>query len=206
MVKKFGVLNDIDKELAKRNTYQGFKTSILNKVRQLITTIVRDNDIVVDATIGNGKDTLFLSNIVKNGKIFGFDIQKEALENTKKLLDENNIINYELFNVSHELILDKLNEYKNKISLVLFNLGYLPNGDKTITTNYKSTIKAIDDSLKLLNNKGIIITVIYPGHEEGLIESIKIKEYLNKLENYNINEYHNTNNESAPYLISISKR
>ena len=206
LVKKFGVLNDIDKELAKRNTYQGFKTSILNKVRQLITTIVRDNDIVVDATIGNGKDTLFLSNIVKNGKIFGFDIQKEALENTKKLLDENNIINYELFNVSHELILDKLNEYKNKISLVLFNLGYLPNGDKTITTNYKSTIKAIDDSLKLLNNKGIIITVIYPGHEEGLIESIKIKEYLNKLENYNINEYHNTNNESAPYLISISKR
>ncbi|MBQ7141118.1 MAG: TIGR01212 family radical SAM protein [Bacilli bacterium] len=206
LVKKFGVLNDIDKELSRRNTYQGFKTSILNKVRQLINYVVRNNDIVVDATVGNGKDTLFLSNIVKTGKIFGFDIQKEAIENTKKLLDENNITNYELFNISHEYIFDKLYKFENKISLILFNLGYLPNGDKNITTNYKSTIKAIDNSLKLLNNKGIIIIVIYPGHDAGLKESIKIKEYLDSLDGYTINEYHNTDNEIAPYLISISKR
>ena len=97
-----------------------------------------------------------------------------------------------------------LNDYLGKVSLVLFNLGYLPNGDKSITTNYESTILAIEDSFKLIHKMGMILIVIYPGHENGKLESIKIHEYL---DNNNINyiEYHNTNNPIAPYTtINIS--
>lgn len=204
LIKKFGVLNDIDKELNKRNTYQGFKTSVLNKVRQLADYIIKSNDIIIDATCGNGKDTLFLSKLIPNGHIFGFDIQEIAINNTKKLLDENNINNYTLFNCSHELISSKLKYYKGKISFIIYNLGYLPNGNENITTTYKSTISSIKQSLDLINKKGIIVITVYPGHNEGNKESNKLRSYLKTIENeYNIMEYHNTDNSDAPYVIYI---
>lgn len=200
LTKKFGVLNDIDKELVRRNTYQGFNLSILNKVRQLISNNTKSNDLVIDATVGNGNDTLFLSDIVKTGHVFGFDIQDEAIENTNKLMILNDKKNYTLFKVSHEFMDEVLNLYINKISTIVFNLGYLPNGDKTITTNYSSTIKAITSAYKLLNSKGLIIVVIYPGHKNGLEESAKLKEL-----NYDIKYYYNTGDPKAPYAITIKK-
>ncbi len=207
LVKKFGVLNEIDKELERRNTFQGFNTSILNTFRKLAIENIKNNDIVIDATCGNGKDTLFLSKLIPNGKIFAFDIQESAINNTKELLDKNNINNYKLFNMSHDKFDKVLNDYKNKISFITYNLGYLPNGDKSITTTYKSTIKSIKQSLELLNNKGIIVITIYPGHSAGYIESEKIKEFINKINNkYIIKSFHNTDNNIAPYIISIEKR
>ena len=203
LTKKFGVLNEIDKELKRRNTYQGFNRSILNKVNQIIENNVKSNDIVVDMTVGNGNDTLFLSKIVNKGFVYGFDIQKDAINNTKKLLDKNNIINYKLFNESHDNIDIILKDYIGKISLILFNLGYLPNGNKNITTKKETTLNALKKSINMLNNKGIILIVIY-SHKEGKEEEKEIKKYL-KENNINYNEYHNTDNKDAPYLIEIKK-
>ena len=203
LTKKFGVLNEIDKELKRRNTYQGFNRSILNKVNQIIENNVKPNDIVVDMTCGNGNDTLFLSKIVKKGFVYGFDIQKKAITNTKKLLNENNISNYKLFNTSHDNIDKYLKDYIGKISLILFNLGYLPNGNKSITTKKETTLNAIKKAIKMLNNKGIILIVIY-SHKEGKEEEKEILRYL-KDNNIKYNEYHNTDNKNAPYLIEIEK-
>lgn len=203
LTKKFGVLNEIDKELKRRNTYQGFNRSILNKVHQIIENNIKPNDIVIDMTCGNGNDTLFLSNIVKKGFIYGFDIQDTAINNTKKLLDDKNIDNYKLFNESHDKIDITLKDYIGKISLIIFNLGYLPNGNKNITTKSITTLNALKKSLKMINNKGIILIVIY-SHEEGKKEEKDIKKYLIN-NNIKYNEYHNTINEEAPYLIEIKK-
>ena len=203
LIKKFGVLNEIDKELKRRNTYQGFRRNILNKVNQICANNLKTNDIAIDMTVGNGNDTLSLSKLVSKGFVYGFDIQEVAINNTKKLLDKNNISNYKLFNDSHENIDKYLDNLKGKISLILFNLGYLPNGNKNITTNSKSTVKALIKSIDMLNNKGIILIVIY-SHEEGKKEEKEIKNYLNK-NNIKYNEYHNTDNINAPYLIEIKK-
>ena len=198
-LKKVSVLNDIDKELKRRGTYQGFNKCILNRVRLICERLIKKEDIVVDATCGNGNDTLMLSKLAK--KIFAFDIQTEAINNTKRLLDKNNVTNVTLINDSHEKIDGILNEFSGKISLILFNLGYLPGGNKSITTNHKSTLKAIKNGLKLLNKKGRILVTCYP-HEEGKKESSEIIKYLNNNHiNYNI--YHNTDNENAPFLIEI---
>lgn len=204
ITKKFSVLNDIDKELKRRNTYQGFNLSILNKARSLMETNLKENDLVIDATIGNGKDSNFLLNKIKKGYLFGFDIQEKALENTNNLLKEN-YKNYKLYKTSHENMYKILKEYKNKISLIIFNLGYLPKENKEITTTYKTTIKAIKEGLKLLNNKGHIVITIYPGHKEGKKESIEIEKYLKTLKDYKIETYKNTDNETAPYVIHIKK-
>lgn len=204
LTKKFGVLNEIDKELVRRNTYQGFNRSILNRVKNIAENNLKPNDLVIDMTTGNGKDTLFLCKLVNKGHVFGFDIQKKAISNTEKLLKENNIKNYSLFNESHENVDITLKDYKNKISLILFNLGYLPNGDKSITTNHISTLNALKKAQNMLNNKGIILIVLYP-HEEGKNEELEIKKYLNK-NNINYNEYHNTDNPNAPFLIEIKEQ
>ena len=203
LTKKFGVLNDIDKELKRRDTYQGFNKSILNKVRQIIDKTLKENDIAVDMTTGNGNDTLYLCNILNKGSVFGFDVQRDAINNTDKLLKDNKKENYKIFNKSHENINVTLKDYKGKISLILFNLGYLPNGDKNIMTNHISTVNAIENSFEMLNNKGIILIVIYP-HEEGKKEGTYIKKYLED-KNINYNEYHNTDNIDAPYLIEIKR-
>ena len=203
LTKKFGVLNDIDKELKRRDTYQGFNKSILNKVRQIIDKTLKENDIAVDMTTGNGNDTLYLCNILNKGSVFGFDVQSAAINNTDKLLKDNKKENYKIFNESHENINVTLKDYKGKISLILFNLGYLPNGNKKIMTNHISTVNAIKNSFEMLNNKGIILAVIYP-HEEGKKEGTYIKKYLED-NNINYNEYHNTDNINAPYLIEIKR-
>ena len=200
-LKKVSVLNDIDKELKKRDTYQGFNKSILNRVNLIYNRFIKPGDIVVDATCGNGNDTLILCNLSK--KVFTFDIQKDAINNTDKLLKYNNKNNYELINDSHEYIDKYLKEYIGKISLITFNLGYLPNGNKSIMTNYKSTLNAIKNGLTLLNKKGIILVTCYP-HKEGKKESNTILNYL-KNNNIEFKIYKNTDNINAPFLIEIKK-
>lgn len=200
-LKKVSVLNDIDKELKKRETYQGFNKSILNRVNLIYEKFIKPGDIVVDATCGNGNDTLALSKLAK--EVYAFDIQTGAINNTKEILKKNERNNVTLINDSHEYIDKYLKEYKNKISLITFNLGYLPGGNKKIMTNHKTTINAIKKGLNLLNKKGIILVTCYP-HEEGKKEAKEIINYLtdNKIA-YKI--YRNTNNNNAPFLIEIKE-
>lgn len=200
-LKKVSVLNDIDKELKKRGTYQGFNKSILNRVGLIYEKFIKPGDIVVDATCGNGNDTLTLSRLAK--EVYAFDIQPDAIKSTKKSLNKNNINNVKLINDSHENLDKYLDNYEGKISLITFNLGYLPGGNKSIITNHNSTMTAIEKGLNLLNKKGIILVTCYP-HEEGKKESKEIITYLdnNKI-NYKI--YANTNNKNAPFLIEIKK-
>ena len=189
----------ISEEFARRKTFQGFNRSILNMVKKICLENVTDKDITVDMTVGNGYDTLFLAGISK--KVFGFDIQNIAIENTSKLLKENNAYNYELFNVSHDKINGVLKKYKRNIKLILFNLGYLPCGDKSITTKHESTLKAVINSLDMLDGNGFILIVFYP-HPEGKLEAKVVLDYL-KQNNIGYKEYRNTINEEAPYLVVI---
>ncbi|MBQ6816901.1 MAG: methyltransferase domain-containing protein, partial [Bacilli bacterium] len=101
----------------------------------LIKEHIEENSIVIDATCGNGFDTLFLAGLVPSGKVIAYDIQENAINNTKELTKDFNNIEYHL--ESHE------NIKVVNCRAVLFNLGYLPNGDKTITTNATSTLNAV---------------------------------------------------------------
>ena len=185
--------------------------NILTFAKTLIKSCTNEGDYVVDATIGNGNDTLFLSKIVKDkGHVFGFDIQSQALTNTRLLLEKNNCTNVTLFNVSHELIKEVIPEkYHGHISCGIFNLGYLPRGDKTITTNKTSTIKAIEALLSILKTNGIIILVIYSGHPEGKIEKEALLQYTKKLDQrkYQVLMYRFINQiNDAPFIIAIERR
>lgn len=198
--------NLINEELLVRNAYQGFKTNIINYCHQLILNQIKPNDIVIDATCGNGQDTLFLARLVPHGHVYGFDIQTTALLKTKQLLTKNHFKNYTLFSISHSKMLELLPALQNKINIITFNLGYLPHGNKQITTQPETTIKALNASLKLLKRGGLCLIVVYRGHQTGFNESIILKAYLKTLnKKFKINYYYNTTNKKAPYLITIKK-
>ena len=158
----------------------------------------------LDATCGNGFDTLYMANLLKEkGHIDSYDIQQVALDITKEKLESNNITNVSLINNSHEFINPK------NYDLAVFNLGYLPNADKSITTHYKSSLKAIKLlTEEIINNSDLLIIIcIYPGHEEGKLESLYIDEYVKTLDSkkYLVCKYLNYNRPLSPYIISICK-
>lgn len=165
-------------------------------------------DIAVDATAGNGHDTKFLAELVKDrGKVYAFDVQKKAINNTKKLLNKNNLMNrVELIQNSHE----NLDKYiSQKITAVVFNLGYLPGGNKEVITKAKSTILAVKNSIKLLKKAGIIILVIYSGHPGGVSEKQEIIDFTNNLDykKYNVLNYRFLNQPGTPpEIVAIKKR
>ena len=163
---------------------------------------IKNSDICVDATCGRGNDTLFLAKTSK--KVYAFDIQKEAINASKELLkDYENVI---FINDSHENVFEYVSE---DINIAMFNLGYLPKGDKSITTKSPSTINSIDAILKRLAVNGIVSVVCYPGHQEGYIESKELLEYLREInqKDYDIIRYDFINQiNNPPYCIVIERK
>lgn len=159
-------------------------------------------DTAIDATCGNGYDTLFLAKVVtEKGIVHAYDIQESAIIKTKDLTkDYHNIV---FHHTSHEFI-----DIDN-ISAVIFNLGYLPNGDKSITTMSNSTKNAVLNLLTKYekNPNMLIIIVVYPGHNEGFKESEWLNEYLSDLESsFVVSKYQPINQHKAPYILLITKK
>ncbi|MBU0468450.1 MAG: class I SAM-dependent methyltransferase [Candidatus Omnitrophica bacterium] len=185
-----------------------FLNRSLNIAKMIISQKLTEGDIAVDATSGNGNDTLFLANIVGcKGKVYSFDIQDKAIENTKRLLENNNISNsVEIVHDGHEFI-DKY--VKEKVKVVVFNLGYLPGSDKKISTKAETTILAIKKSLDLLVEGGLILLVVYYGHPTGTYEKEEVCAYSAKLDKQKYNVFHlefTNQDNNPPILIGIEKR
>ena len=174
------------------------------RVNDLVKIIIDQKKyakIAADMTVGKGNDSKYILDNTSVEKLYGFDIQKEAEIAAKSLIgdDDKFIFNLE----SH----DKVDKFiKEGLDLVVYNLGYLPGGDKEITTKYDSTIKSLEITLGLLNPEGLIIITIYPGHPAGKIESEKIEKYLEKLDTkkYAVMKlaYQNRPN-NPPYIIIV---
>ena len=95
-----------------------------------------------------------------------------------------------------------------KICVGMFNLGYLPGGDKTITTMHKTTLPAIEAAIDILDNDGGILIAVYPGHAEGAIEGELITEMLSKLDRRKIcvSKLQIINSPTSPFFFLIEKR
>ncbi|WP_297136616.1 class I SAM-dependent methyltransferase [Terrisporobacter sp.] len=188
------------------------RAKYINKITEVnklfLDKIINKDDIVIDATMGNGYDTIYLSRLVgENGKVYAFDVQEEALKSTRKKIEKENMNN------RVELILDgheNLDIYvKDQVACVVFNLGYLPRAKHQIITKPDTTLEAIKKSLNLLKPNGVISIAIYTGHEGGMEEKNYISEYLNHLDQNEFNVLHMefTNQiNNPPELILIEKK
>lgn len=151
---------------------------------------LKPGDIVVDATCGNGHDTLFLSQILLSdpeSTIFAFDIQPEAILNTENLLKNNlshDHFRRVLLNRRSHLELTAV-PYPFSPRLIVYNLGYLPGGKKDLTTKVDTTLESVKMSLQLLADDGAISITCYPGHEEGAKEEKALITFTESLPSQN---------------------
>ena len=149
----------------------------------IVQAYVHPGDTVVDATCGNGHDTLRLArmlglNAVPNsGLLFGFDVQAQAIEATRQRLrnegfeDALVMDRITLACLGHEQMLTFLQERSiPEVSAIVFNQGYLPGGDKTLTTRTGTTLSAVTDALQQLRAGGLCCLTMYSGHPEGAAE------------------------------------
>lgn len=174
----------------------------IETVKKMAHYYVKEGQTVVDCTVGNGNDILMLSELVgENGIVYGFDIQSTAINKTKDLLTKHGLEKRTiLINDGHENIEKHI---KGKVHLVVYNLGYLPGGDKNIKTKPITTLESIKKALVLLHNNGILLITCYTGHEGGLIEKKEVKKYLKSLDQkkYNVIEFNFINQKNNPPIL-----
>lgn len=143
--------------------------NIIPFAHQCLINSIAKGDNVLDATAGNGLDTCILAQAVgENGCVWAFDIQQTALDNTAQRLAEKNLQKQVSLILDDHQHLER--HIQTPISAAIFNLGYLPSGDKNISTQANSTQIAIQKSLQLLRVGGTMAVVIYGGHSAGAQE------------------------------------
>jgi len=168
---------------------------------------VKPGDMVADLTCGNGNDTLFLARLVgKSGKIWAFDIQEDALANTRSLLEESACLDrVEIVAAGHELISEFITE---PLKAAVFNLGYLPGSDKKLATSPDHTLSALEQAASLIRPGGVITVCIYTGHKGGGDEGAAVEKWVSGLpgDEYNVWVCRQPNRPpTAPYLVLVEK-
>jgi len=147
-----------------------------------IKSIVQTGDIVIDATAGNGNDTLMLAKLVgEKGRVYSFDIQEKAIDNTYKKLSDEGVENRVILIKDGHQNMDKYVSEKGKVKAVMFNLGYLPGGDHSISTKPDTTIEAIKKAMDIIMTGGLISIVVYYGGDTGFEERDKVMEFVRQI-------------------------
>lgn len=184
---------------------------VLKNARHLaagyMRAILRKGDIAVDATMGNGKDTQFLCELVgEEGHVYAFDVQKEAIERTAARLKE---VGYEnratLLLAGHETMKEHVDR---KPRVVMFNLGWLPGAEHIVTTKTETTLMAAQAAIELVVPGGFVSICVYPGHEEGTKELYALLNWAGGLpvREYNVLHHAFINAKAGtPELILIQK-
>lgn len=164
--------------------------------------------VVVDATAGNGKDTLFLAmNTSTQTVIWAFDIQSSAIEHTKQTLAAAGLTEkVRLRQVSHDNMCMTVGV---SVDVVMFNLGYLPGSDRQIVTLPHTTLAAVEQACQLLSPGGVMTIVAYPGHASGNQESEVLRQYLSTLpqQHFSVACWSMLNQmNQPPLLFAVEKR
>ena len=174
----------------------------LEMAHDFLAQVITKDDVVVDATMGNGHDTLFLAKLAK--QVYAFDIQEQALEKTSLRLQEAGLANVKLLLQGHETV----DQFVGEVKAAIFNLGYLPSADKNIITKPQTTIEALEKLCRMLIKGGRIAIMIYYGHEGGDIERDAVMDFVSQLpqQEYTATIYRTLNQiNNPPFLIMIEK-
>ncbi|NLM51870.1 MAG: methyltransferase domain-containing protein [Firmicutes bacterium] len=175
--------------------------------KELVKEVLSPGGIAVDATCGNGYDTLFLAELVgAQGTVFAFDIQPEAISATQKKLEAAHLSErVKLLQTSHA---HESFWPPAPVQAVMFNLGYLPGGNHEVITKPESTVAALQIATTRLQPGGIITLVVYTGHAGGQEEYEAVRNFCSKLpqKEYAVLEYKFINQINHPPLLIAVKR
>ena len=176
---------------------------LLDLQKKFILSHLKEGDLAVDFTMGNGHDTEFLSKTVgKSGRVIAFDIQEKAILSTSAHLREAGCPeNWRLILASHDRAREFIDE---PIKAGMFNLGYMPgSGNKSLTTMRKTTLPAVASAVEMLGPDSILLVAVYPGHPEGAAEGEELSEYFSTLSKYKycVGQFRMMNSPTSPYFM-----
>jgi len=168
---------------------------------------LREGDAVVDATCGNGQDTLCLAALVgEAGVVRAFDVQEEALARAAERLAAAGLAaRVRLIHAGHERLAEFVPQ---AVQAVIFNLGYLPAGDRGIRTAAETTVAALKQAAVLLAPGGCILIAVYTGHAGGIAEWQAVEQWCAALlpQEFNVWQARQVNrSEAAPFLVVVEK-
>ncbi len=174
---------------------------------QLMRQTLQPGDRVVDATLGNGHDTFFMAELVgPSGHVIGFDVQQAALVEARRRVA--GLSQVTLIHAGHEMLGAYLEAHSNvDLAGVMFNLGYLPGGDKSIVTRADTTLAALEQAISFLAIHGLITLLLYPGHPGGAEESEAVRSYAQNLsQDFSVNHYARLNALTPPPELLVIER
>ncbi|MCK9606814.1 MAG: class I SAM-dependent methyltransferase [Methylomonas sp.] len=187
------------------------RISFAETAHSIILEYLRKGDVAVDATVGNGHDTVFLAECVgRAGQVFGFDVQTQALRITRQRMRQQDLSAQTiLFHASHADMAKRIpQEFHGSVKAIMFNLGYLPGTDKSVITKTQTTLQAIDAGCRLLAEQGVITVMAYPGHAGGDEETSRLTHWLQQLDSasYIVQTVYSQHHQAhAPRLFVIKK-
>ncbi len=143
--------------------------------QEILKPLIRPGDLVIDATAGNGHDTVFLAECVgPEGKVLAFDVQEAALDSARSRVGE--AMRVEFFHESHAQMGD--HAAAGSVAVVMFNLGYLPGENHELTTESAGTLAALEAATRLLKPGGVLSVICYPGHPAGAAEAVAVENWM----------------------------
>lgn len=181
--------------------------NILPFAHSLLKGRLQEGASALDGTAGNGHDTLMLAQAVgKSGCVWAFDVQAEALAQTRLRLEAADAATQvRLIHSGHEHLADYVDK---PLDAAVFNFGWLPGSDKTCTTEAATSIAALQAVLELLKTGGLVAAALYPGHEAGQHEAASVEAWASALpqSQYAVLKYGFTNRRNRPpYLLLLEK-
>ena len=155
--------------------------SALTVAHSFLMQYVKRGGFAIDATAGNGHDTVFLARLVgETGRVLALDIQPEAIAATRTGLEQNECADrVQTVCDSHE----NLAQYASQgsVDAAVFNLGYLPGGDHSIFTTPDVSVPAIRTALSLLRRGGVLTACVYAGGQQGTHERDAVLAFFRTL-------------------------
>lgn len=185
---------------------------ILDKAKQLTAEVLSDGSIAVDATLGNGHDAVHLAkHIAPTGRLFGVDLQPDAVRSSRDRLERAGWQEQAtLLEGDHADLEDLLpTTVVGAVDAVMFNLGYLPGSDHSVTTRPESTVPALEQAVRLLRPGGRVTVVMYRGHPGGAAEYQAVMQWATGLdqERLEVLHYRFANQiHRPPELLAVEKR
>lgn len=185
--------------------------SVLQYAHVLLAGALSPGDVAIDATVGNGHDTAFLADCVgTDGRVFGFDVQRDALEATARRLSDDQLDrSVTLLHAGHQHLARRVpSDLHGRVGAVAFNLGYLPGGDHTITTKPQTTLRALDAACDVLRDGGVITAVLYSGHSGGRAEVEAVREWAQARPSdlFLATVHRPLNRTDPPQLLAVERR
>lgn len=153
----------------------------LTLAHDFLKRTIRPGALCIDATAGKGRDTALLCRLAgESGRVLAFDIQPEAVRQTKELLAREGLWNAEVILDSHSHM--EAYAQPGSVDGIVFNFGRLPGGDPQIFTTVETSLPAIAAGLRLLKPGGVMSLSIYYGGPNGYDERDAILSYLKTID------------------------